>query len=74
MAITECKEVENKVVKTMKIFDAASAGPEVLIEFTDGTIFSASLKPAVTVEAKCYRDEGGTPTILADLTPRHLDS
>jgi len=69
MAITDCKEVEDKTVKTMKIFDQASGGPEVVIEFTDGMMFVASLRSTATIEAKCYRTEGGEPSLVVDFLP-----
>lgn len=64
--MTECAGLENKVIRKLKIFDNPGTSPEVLIEFTDGTMFSACLKSAVSVEAKCYRDEGGEPVLIAD--------
>jgi hypothetical protein len=65
----ECTGLENKVVRKVKIFDEPGTSPEVVIEFTDGTVFSACLRSAISVEAKCYRDEGGEPLILADYSP-----
>jgi hypothetical protein len=63
----ECSDLENKVVRKLKIFQNPS--PEVHIEFTDGTIFSASLNATLFVDAKCIRDEGGEPVVLAEYTP-----
>jgi hypothetical protein len=65
----ECTGLENKVVRRVKIFDEPGTSPEVVIEFTDGSIFSACLRSAISVEAKCYRDDGGEPLVLADYTP-----
>jgi hypothetical protein len=67
--MVECTDLENKVVRRLKIFDEPGTDPEVVIEFTDGTVFSACLRLATAVEAKCYRDEGGEPLVLADYIP-----
>jgi hypothetical protein len=67
--MVECKDLEGKTVRRLKIFDEPGTDPEVVIEFTDGTIFSACLKVATSVEAKSYRDEGGEPLVLADYNP-----
>jgi hypothetical protein len=62
----ECSDLENKVVRKLKIFQ--SPAPEVHIEFTDGTIFSASLNVTLSIDAKCIRDDGGEPIVLAEYT------
>ena len=66
--MTECKELADKVVRVLTIYEEATYGPEVHIEFTDGTCFSACLKNNVTLEAKYISDEGGQPVILRDYT------
>ena len=53
----ECTDLENKIIRKLKIFQDPT--PEVHIEFTDSTIFSASLNVNVSVDAKRIRDEGG---------------
>jgi hypothetical protein len=40
-----CKELSDKVVRLLTIYEDGTYGPEVHIEFTDGTTFSACLKP-----------------------------
>jgi len=60
----ECTAIAGKTIRDCTIYEDASTGPEVLIEFTDGTTFSVSLKQSVSVEAKCIRDEGGEPQVL----------
>jgi hypothetical protein len=67
--MVECTGLENKVIRRVRIFDEPGTSPEVVIEFTDGSVFSACLRSATSVEAKCYRDEGGEPLVLADYTP-----
>ena len=60
----KCSELASKVIRDCTIYDDGGVGPEVIIEFTDDTIFSVCLKTSVTVEAKSIRDEGGQPQIL----------
>jgi len=64
--MTECKELSSKVVRTLTVYEDGTYGPEVHIEFTDGTCFSACLKNNITIEAKYMRDEGGQPVVLRD--------
>jgi hypothetical protein len=80
-----CKELTDKVVRLVTIYEDGTYGPEVHIEFTDGTTFSACLKTNVSIEAKYIHDQGGEPCILRDYStpailverlhtgPRHED-
>ena len=65
----ECKELAGKIIRVCHIYEDGSYGPEVHIEFTDDTTFSACLKTSVSIEAKCIHDQGGEPQILQDYTP-----
>jgi hypothetical protein len=38
-----CKELSDKVVRLVTIYEDGTSGPEVHIEFTDGTTFSACM-------------------------------
>jgi hypothetical protein len=60
----ECKELAGKVVRSLTLFEDGSNGPEVSMEFTDGTVFSVCLK--TSIEAKHTCDEGGEPVVLKD--------
>lgn len=62
----ECKEFIGKVVNTFTIYEDSVDGPEICIEFTDGTIFSSCLKVTTALEAKLTRHEGGQPELLKD--------
>ena len=62
--VIQCGELAGKVVRDCSIYEDGSDGPEVLIEFTDDTTFSVSLKTIVAVEAKCIRDDGGQPQVI----------
>jgi len=64
--MVECSELAGKVIRSLTLYEDANYGPEISIDFTDGTNFSACLMPRFTVEAKCTRDEGGQPVVLQD--------
>ncbi len=64
----DCKEVAGKVVQSLRIFEDGSDGPEVSIDFEDGSNFNACLGVRMTLEAKLTRDEGGQPQVLQDYT------
>jgi hypothetical protein len=65
----QCKELSDKVVRLVTIYEDGTYGPEVHIEFTDGTTFSACLKTNISIEAKYIHDQGGEPCILRDYSP-----
>ncbi len=62
----ECKGLAGKVVKVFAIYEDSPDGPEICIEFTDGTVFSSCLKTTTALEAKMTRDDGGQPQLLKD--------
>ena len=62
----ECKELAGKVVSSFKLYEDSIEGPEISIEFTDGTVFSSCLKTSTALEAKMTRNEGGHPRVLKD--------
>lgn len=62
----ECHELENKTIRKLKIFDEPGGDPEVVIEFEDGTVFSAAFIASSSIEAKHFIDEGGEPRILEE--------
>ena len=64
----ECKELAGCVVRRLTLYEDRSYGPEVHIEFTDGSVFSACLVTKTLLEAKHIRDEGGEPIVLHDYT------
>ena len=63
-----CKEVAGKVVRSITLFEDGSDGPEISIDFEDGSNFNACLGVRMTLEAKLTRDEGGQPELLQDYT------
>jgi hypothetical protein len=64
--MVECKEFVGKVVSTFTIYENNTSGPEICIEFTDGTVFSSCLKSTTALEAKLTRNQGGQPELLKD--------
>jgi hypothetical protein len=68
----ECQELAGKIIRLCTIFEDGSDGPDLQIDFTDGTSFTVSLKANVSIEVKCLRDEGGQPQVLRDYTAPHL--
>lgn len=64
--MVHCKELVGKVISAFTIYEGSSDGPEICIEFTDGTLFSSCLKTVTSLEAKMTRDDGGQPQILRD--------
>ncbi|QHN04733.1 hypothetical protein FTO74_16240 [Granulicella sp. WH15] len=61
-----CEEFIGKVVKAFTLYEDSGEGPEICIEFTDGTVFSSCLKTSTSLEAKMTRDDGGQPRLLKD--------
>ena len=68
----ECKEPVGKVIRLFTIFEDGHYGPDIQIEFTDGTRFSTCLKTAVSIEATYSQDQGGQPHVLRDYSSRAI--
>lgn len=64
----ECKELAGKVIRKLTLYEDGDDGPEVSIDFTDGSNFNACLAPRFVLEAIHSLDEGGQPMILNDYT------
>jgi hypothetical protein len=62
----ECKELAGKVIQALTLYEEGDYGPEVHIEFTDGSVFNACLRTNPSIEAKHTLDEGGEPVVLRD--------
>ena len=62
----QCRELSGKTVRHVTIYEDGAHGPEVHIEFADGTTFSACLRTHMTVDAKYIHDQGGEPIVLRD--------
>ena len=68
IARTECLELEGKVVHRCSLYHDGPYGPEILIEFTDGTLFSTCLKTSTAVEAKLMRKTSDEAELLKDFS------
>ena len=64
----ECPELTGKVVRLCTLYEEGTYGPEVHLEFADGSSFSVCLTTKSSLEAKYIRDEGGEPVVLRDYT------
>jgi hypothetical protein len=64
--VVQCKELVGKVVSAFTLYQDGNDGPEICIEFTDGTVFSSCLNLSTSLEAKITRDDGGQPQVLQD--------
>lgn len=62
----ECKELAGKIVSSFSIFEDGHDGPDIQMEFEDGTRFSACLKNTASIKATYSRDQGGEALILRD--------
>jgi hypothetical protein len=54
--------------KVITIFEDGKDGPEVSIDFEDGSNYYACLGIKMTLEAKWTRDDGGQLQVLQDYT------
>ena len=63
-----CDDFVGKVVQTFSLYENGPYGPEIQIEFTDGTAFNTCLKSAVTLEARLIRNSGGHSEVLKDFS------
>jgi len=61
-----CQEFIGKIISSFTIYEDGIDGPEICIEFSDGTVFSSCLKTSTALEAKVTRNEGGHPHLLKD--------
>ena len=67
--MTNCDELVGKTVRSCSLYEDGPYGPEVLIEFTDGTIFNTCLKTSATLEAKLLQKTGDEAELLKDFRP-----
>jgi hypothetical protein len=60
----ECKEVAGRIVRSVRLYEDGPYGPEVSMDFEDGTNFTATLHARHVIEGKLTRDNGGEPILL----------
>jgi hypothetical protein len=68
ISMIDCKDLAGKVVRSITLFDEGSDGPEISIDFEDGSNLNVCLRGKMTLEAKWTRDDGGQPQMLKDYT------
>jgi hypothetical protein len=68
MPMIDCKDLAGKIIRSVTIFDEGDDGPEVSIDFEDGSNFNICLAVKTMLEAKLTLDEGGQPEVLKDYT------
>lgn len=62
--MVECKDVAGRFIRSIKLYEDGPYGPEVSLDFEDGTNFTATLHTRHVVEGKLTRDEGSEPVLL----------
>lgn len=62
--MVECKEVAGRIVRSIRLYGDGPYGPEVSMDFEDGTNFTATFLIRPVIEGKVTRDNGGEPTVL----------
>ena len=62
----DCPEIVGKVVKSLKLYPGHGDGPELLIDFEDGTSFSCAVENKPSVTASLIRGGVGGPNVLRD--------
>ena len=66
--MTHCDELVGKTIRSCSLYQDGSYGPEILIEFTDGTAFNACLKTSTMLEAKLLQKTSDQAELLKDFT------
>ena len=70
----DCKDLAGKIIRSVTIFEEGNDGPEVSIDFEDGSNFNVCVGVKMTLEAKWTLDEGGQPKVLRDYTTPAIPS
>ena len=66
--MTSCDELAGRTIRSCSLYEDGPYGPEVMIEFTDGTIFNTCLKTSATLEAKLLQKTGDEAELLRDFS------
>ena len=66
--MTRCDELVGKVIESFSLYEDGPYGPEILVEFTDGTILNACLKTSSSLEAKLLRKVDGEADLVKDFS------
>lgn len=60
----ECKQAIGKTVSSLRVYRDSGDGPELQIDFSDGTSFNCSFASKPTFEASLIRPGAGEPEVL----------
>jgi hypothetical protein len=60
----ECRNLAGRSIRSLRVYETGPEGPEVSIDFEDGTNFSLTLATEHKLDCRLTRDEGGEPTLL----------
>ena len=66
--MVRCETLAGKVIQTFSLYQDGPYGPEISIEFTDGTVFNSCLRTATTLEAKLLRNTQGGSEVVEDFS------
>jgi hypothetical protein len=66
--MVRCEALAGKIIQTFSLYEDGPYGPEISIEFTDGTVFNSCLKTASTLEAKLLRNTQGGSEVVEDFS------
>ena len=64
----DCKALIGKTISGFSLFDSGTAGPEIQIEFTDGTVFHSRMSAKPILEAQLLKNYPGRSELLKDFT------
>ncbi len=66
--MVRCDELVGKVVEIFLLYEDGPYGPEILVEFTDGTLFNSCVKTSTVIEAKLLRKTDAGSEFLKDFS------
>lgn len=66
--MVRCDGLTGKTIQSFSLYEDGPYGPEIHIEFTDGTVFNSCLKTSQTLEAKLLRQSAGQSEVLEDFS------
>ena len=66
--MTRCDELIGKTIQSCALYQDGPYGPEIQIEFTDGTAFNSCLKTSAALEAKLLQKTPNEAEVLKDFT------
>ena len=68
--MVRCEELVGKIIESFSFYEDGPYGPEILVEFTDGTLFNSCFRTSNLVEAKLLQKTDGGSEVLKDFFAR----